>query len=101
MERGKVSTLRNVQWVPVVEDRQPTPSAGSLDSQTAAKAVMVHRCLLCAVRAAWRSHVTTFQELWQRHRKDVGYDGGKKIKGRKRFTLVDTLGLLMVVKVVA
>ena len=75
MERGKVSTLRNVQWVPVVEDRQPTPSAGSLDSQTAAKAVMVHQ--------------------------DVGYDGGKKIKGRKRFTLVDTLGLLMVVKVVA
>jgi putative transposase len=24
----------------------------------------------------------------------VGYDGGKKIKGRKRFTLVDTMGLL-------
>lgn len=25
----------------------------------------------------------------------VGYDGGKKIKGRKRFILVDTLGLVM------
>jgi putative transposase len=31
----------------------------------------------------------------------VGYDAGKKIKGRKRFTLVDTLGLLMAVRVVA
>jgi putative transposase len=33
--------------------------------------------------------------------KAVGYDAGKKIKGRKRFTLVDTLGLLIAVKVVA
>ena len=33
--------------------------------------------------------------------KVVGYDGGKQIKGRKRFTLVDTLGLLLAVKVVA
>ena len=31
----------------------------------------------------------------------VGYDGGKKIKGRKRFTLVDTLGLLISVQGVA
>jgi len=31
----------------------------------------------------------------------VGDDAAKKIKGRKRFTLVDTLGLLVGVKVVA
>lgn len=31
----------------------------------------------------------------------MSYDGGKKIKGRKRFTLVDTMGLLIAVKVVA
>jgi hypothetical protein len=31
----------------------------------------------------------------------VGYDAGKQIKGRKRFTLVDTLGLLVAVQVVA
>lgn len=31
----------------------------------------------------------------------VGYDAGKKIKGPKRFTLVDTLGLLIAVRVVA
>jgi putative transposase len=31
----------------------------------------------------------------------VGYDGGKKIKGRKRHIVVDTLGLLMVVAVTA
>ena len=31
----------------------------------------------------------------------VGYDAAKKTKGRKRFTLVDTLGLLIAVQVVA
>jgi hypothetical protein len=31
----------------------------------------------------------------------VGYDGDKKIKGRKRFTLIDTMGLLISVTVVA
>ena len=31
----------------------------------------------------------------------VGYDAGKKIIGRKRFTLVDPLGLLIAVRVVA
>ena len=32
---------------------------------------------------------------------DVGFDGGKKIKGRKRHQLVDTLGLLILVVVTA
>ena len=31
----------------------------------------------------------------------VGYDGGKKIKGRKRHILADTLGLLLAVVVTA
>ncbi|MBW4694967.1 MAG: IS5 family transposase [Lyngbya sp. HA4199-MV5] len=64
-----------VQWVRVTEARDPSPSAASLDSQTVPTAVMVHEA--------------------------VGYDAGKQIKGRKRFTLVDTLGLLMAVRVVA
>ncbi len=64
-----------VQWVGVSEGRCSTPSAASLDSQSVPTAVMVHQA--------------------------VGYDGGKKIKGRKRFTLVDTLGLLIAVTVVA
>ncbi len=34
-------------------------------------------------------------------RHQVGYDAGKKTKGRKRFTLVDTLGLLIMVHGVA
>ena len=55
--------------------RDPSPSAASLDSQSVPTSVMVHEA--------------------------VGYDGAKKIKGRKRFTLVDTLGLLMAVHVVA
>lgn len=29
----------------------------------------------------------------------IGYDGGKRVKGRKRHILVDTLGLLLIVKV--
>ena len=55
----------------ILADHPATPSAGSLDAQS----VMV--------------------------KQSVGYDGAKKIKGRKRFTLVDTLGLLMAVHVVA
>jgi len=55
-----------VQWVRVDQDREPSPSAASLDSQSVPTAVMIHEA--------------------------VGYDAGKNIKGRKRFTLVDTLG---------
>lgn len=64
-----------VQWVRVLEDHPPTPSAASLDSQSLPTAVMVSEA--------------------------VGYDAAKKTKGRKRFTLVDTLGLLLSVQVVA
>ncbi len=64
-----------VQWVRICADHEATPSASSLDSQTVPTAVMVNQ--------------------------QVSYDAGKKIKGRKRFTLVDTLGLLIAVRVVA
>lgn len=64
-----------VGWVRVAQDRDSSPSVASLDSQTVPTAVMVNS--------------------------SVGYDAGKKLKGRKRFTLVDTLGLVLMVKVVA
>ena len=64
-----------VEWVRVAQDRDPSPSVASVDSQTVPTAAMIHEA--------------------------VGYDAGKKLKGRKRFTLVDTLGLLLMVKVVA
>jgi hypothetical protein len=51
--------------------RNPSPSAARLDSQSISTAAMVHEA--------------------------VGFDSGKKIDGRKPFTLVDTLGLLMAV----
>lgn len=62
-------------WLRASYDRHPSPSAGVLDSQTVKTGTMVNR--------------------------DVGYDGNKKIHGRKRFTLVDTMGLLIAVSVVA
>ena len=52
--------------------KHPQPTAASLDSQT--------------VRAS-------------AHGGQVGYDAAKKTKGRKRFLLVDTLGLLLGVSV--
>jgi putative transposase len=58
--------------VRVAEGREETPSAGCIDSQTVK---------------------TT--EIGGVH----GYDGGKKVNGRKRHIVVDTLGLLLAVAV--
>src|SRR5687768_18581508 len=61
-------------WERREQGRKDDPSAGCVDSQTI--------------------KVTTQHQ-------DVGFDGNKKIKGRKRHTLVDTLGLLLAVVVTA
>lgn len=64
-----------VQWERAVQGHAAAPSAASLDSQS--------------VKTATPAAVV------------VGFDGGKKIKGRKRHLMVDTLGLVMMVVVTA
>jgi transposase len=60
----------------VQEGRNPEPSAGLIDSQSVKGADTVGR-------------------------DSRGYDAGKKINGRKRFIVTDTLGLLLVVVVLS
>ncbi|MGF2037280.1 MAG: transposase [Nostoc sp. CmiVER01] len=59
----------------VASDREPSPSEAIIDSQSVKSAALVSQA--------------------------VGYDAGKKIKGRKRFLTVDTLGLVLRVLVTA
>lgn len=71
---GILTELR--EQVRISQGRNPEPSAGIIDSQSVKAADTVGK----ATR---------------------GYDAGKKIGGRKRFIVTDTLGLLIVVCVVA
>ena len=75
MELGNSLHERLRLWVRVSGDREASPSEVIMDSQTVETATMVSQ--------------------------EVGYDADKKIKGRKRHILVDTLGLLVIVAIAA
>ncbi|GAB1540449.1 hypothetical protein NUACC21_31180 [Scytonema sp. NUACC21] len=62
-------------WVRMEQEHHPSPSEAIIDSQSVKSAAMVSQ--------------------------SVGFDAGKKIKGRKRFMTVDTLGLVLRVLVKA
>lgn len=57
------------EWVRIENQRQKSPSEAIIDSQSVKSAAGVHQ--------------------------EVGFDGGKLLKGRKRFLTVDTLGLVL------
>jgi transposase len=63
------------EWTRIEAARHPSPSEAVIDSQSVKSAAMVSQA--------------------------VGFDAGKKIKGRKRFMTVDTLGLVLRVFVTA
>jgi len=63
------------EWTRIEIERHPSPSEAIIDSQSVKSAAMVSQ--------------------------QVGFDAGKKIKGRKRFMTVDTLGLVLQVLVTA
>jgi len=63
------------EWVRIEHQRHPSPSEAIIDSQSVKSAAMVSQ--------------------------SVGFDAGKKIKGRKRFMTVDTLGLVLRVLITA
>ena len=60
-----------VEKIRLKNQKQPTPSVGIIDSQSAKS---INIC-----------------------QGEIGYDGGKKTKGRKRHIVVDTLGLILAV----
>jgi putative transposase len=62
-------------WTRIEIERHPSPSEAIIDSQSVKSAAMVSQ--------------------------SVGFDAGKKLKGRKRFMTVDTLGLVLRVLVTA
>ncbi len=63
------------EWTRIEAQRHPSPSEAIIDSQSVKSAALVSQA--------------------------VGFDGGKLLKGRKRFMTVDTLGLVLRVLVTA
>ena len=104
-------TRTGVQWDYLPHDLAPKSTTFDYYKQWATDGTLQH--LLDAVRRAVRRQAGRAEEPTAAAMdsqsvkaaagvsEEVGIDGGKKVKGRKRHTLTDTLGLLLCVAVTA
>ncbi len=93
------SDLTDAQWERV-EPRVPKPLAGDRTAQCTHDALRDDTCQAAGRAASSSAAILDAQSVKAVEQLATcrGYDGGKRVKGRKRHRAVDTLGLLAIVR---